>query len=211
MLGSQLSLDEYLDTCSQLFAAIDLTQVERLADDIYDAYQHGRFVFLCGNGGSASNASHFCEDLGKSTLLRKDFLSDDVKRLKVLSFTDNTAYILAWGNDEGFDRVFVEQLKNLAQPDALLIAISGSGNSPNILQAVDWANRRGLKTWGITGFGGGQLQSLARDNLHVPFDDMGLVESVHLVLFHWILDDVHGRINRVGRYARNAPAPRFQG
>ncbi len=201
MLGSKLPLSEYLNTCSQLFTAIDEAQVQRLADDIYDAYQHGRFVFLCGNGGSASNASHFCEDLGKSTLLRRDFTNDSVKRLKVLSLTDNTAYILAWGNDEGFERVFVEQLKNLAQPEALLIAISGSGNSPNILQAVDWANRRGLKTWGITGFTGGQLQSLAHDNLHVPLDDMGLVESVHLVLFHGILDDIHGRINHIGRHA----------
>ena len=209
MLGSRLSLGDYLQTCARLFAVINPAQVQRLADDIHRAYEQGHWVFLCGNGGSASNCSHFCEDLGKSTLLPRDFTNDDVKRLKVISLTDNTAYILAWGNDEGFERVFVEQLKNLAQPQSLLIAISGSGNSPNILQAVDWANRRGLKTWGITGFTGGQLQSLAHDNLHVPLDDMGLVESVHLVLFHWILDDIHGRINRVGRHApKNAePSP----
>ena len=158
-------------------------------------------MFICGNGGSGSNSSHFCEDLGKSTLRREDFTNDSVKRLKVLSLTDNTPYILAWGNDEGFDRVFVEQLKNFASPDDVLIAISGSGNSPNILNAVEWGNRHNLRTWGITGYGGGKLKSLGKNNLHVPLDDMGMVESIHLVLFHWVLNDVYGRINKVGRHA----------
>lgn len=201
MLGAHLTPREYLQRCAALFDKLDLSQMERLADDIYAAYQRGRFVFICGNGGSGSNSSHFCEDLGKSTLDRKDFTNDAVRRLKVLSLTDNTPYILAWGNDEGFDRVFVEQLKNFASPGDVLIAISGSGNSPNILNAVEWANRHDVKTWGITGYTGGKLRTLAHDNLHVPLDDMGLVESVHLILFHWILNDIHGRINRVGRYA----------
>ena len=131
----------------------------------------------------------------------KDFTNDDMKRLKVLSLTDNTPYILAWGNDEGFERVFVEQLKNLASPGDVLIAISGSGNSPNILNAVKWANKHDLETWGITGYDGGNLKSLGKQNLHVPLDDMGMVESIHLLLFHWILNDVYGRINQVGRHA----------
>jgi D-sedoheptulose 7-phosphate isomerase len=201
MLGAHLTPAAYLRRCSEVFESLDLSQTEGLADDIYAAYEHGRFVFICGNGGSGSNSSHFCEDLGKSTLDRKDFTNDAVKRLKVLSLTDNTPYILAWGNDEGFDRVFVEQLKNFASPKDVLVAISGSGNSPNILNAVDWANRKGLVTWGITGYSGGKLQKLAQKNLHVPLDDMGIVECVHLTVFHWILNDIHGRINKVGRYA----------
>jgi D-sedoheptulose 7-phosphate isomerase len=76
-----------------------------------------------------------------------------------------------------------------------LIAISGSGNSPNVLRAVDWANRKGLKTIGCTGFGGGKLNTLAQQNLHVPLDDMGIVESIHLTIFHWVLDHLYGRIN----------------
>ena len=200
MLGAHLTPPEYLKRCTEEFARLDLSQVGRLADDIFAAYERGRFVFICGNGGSGSNASHFCEDLGKSTLDRKDFTNDDVKRLKVLSLTDNTPYILAWGNDEGFDRVFVEQLKNLASPGDVLIAISGSGNSPNILNAVEWANRHDLKTWGITGYSGGKLQKTAGDNFHVPLDDMGMVESIHLLLFHWVLNDVYARINHVGRH-----------
>ena len=201
MLGTHLAPQQYLARCAEEFGKLDLSQTVGLADEIYSAYQDGRFVFIAGNGGSGSNSSHFCEDLGKSTLRREDFLNDSMKRLKVLSLTDNTPYILAWGNDEGFDRVFVEQLKNFASPDDVLIAISGSGNSPNILNAVEWANRHNLRTWGITGYSGGKLRGLAKKNLHVPLDDMGMVESIHLLLFHWILNDVHARINRMGRHA----------
>src|SRR6185436_9635199 len=173
---------------------VEVGQIQNLADLIYDCYVKNHFVFICGNGGSGSNASHFCEDLGKSTLKREDFTNDKMKRLKVLSLTDNTPYILAWANDEGFDRVFVEQLKNLASPGDLLVAISGSGNSPNVLKAVEWANGKGLVTLGCTGFSGGQLKTLAKHNLHVPLDDMGIVESIHLTIFHWVLDRIHGRI-----------------
>lgn len=201
MLGAELTPVEYLKRCSEEFDKLDLSQTEGLSDAIYRAWDEGRFVFICGNGGSGSNSSHFCEDLGKSTLDPKDFTDDSKKRLKVLSLTDNTPYILAWGNDEGFDRVFVEQLKNLASPGDVLIAISGSGNSPNILNAVEWGNKHELDTWGITGYTGGKLQSLGKNNLHVPLDDMGMVESIHLLLFHWILNDVFGRINKVGRHA----------
>jgi len=169
--------------------------MKALADAIFDCYQHKRMVFLCGNGGSGSNASHFCEDLGKGTLRREDYENDAKPRLRVLSLTDNTPYILAWGNDEGFERVFVEQLKNLANLGDLLIAISGSGNSANVLRAVEWANNHGMKTFGCTGFSGGKLKKLAQQNLHVPLDDMGMVESIHLAAFHWVVDDLHRRIS----------------
>lgn len=195
MLGTQLLPGPYLRKCAEVFETLDLKQIEGLADDIYAAYQQGKFVFICGNGGSGSNASHFCEDLGKSTLDRKDFTNDAMKRLKVLSLTDNTPYILAWANDEGFERVFVEQLKNLASPGDLLIAISGSGNSRNILAAVEWANRNKLTTFGCTGFSGGLLRPMAHHGLHVPLDDMGIVETLHLAAFHWIVDDLHRRIS----------------
>lgn len=201
MIGVDLNPFEYLARCSEVCGRIDFCPVERLAQEIHSAYSDGRFVFLCGNGGSGSTSSHFCEDLAKSTLDRSDFNNDAMKRLKVLSLTDNTAGILAWANDEGFDRVFIEQLKTYASPDDILIAISGSGNSQNVLNAVSWANHQSLRTWGITGFSGGKLQDLAQENIHVPSDDMGLVESIHLLLFHWILDDVHARIYRKGRHA----------
>ena len=194
MLGIKLNPRQFLSRVAEEFARIDEREIKALADAIHDCYALGRTVFICGNGGSGSNASHFCEDLGKGTLRREDFDDDRKKRLRVLSLTDNTPYILAWGNDEGFERVFVEQLKNLARPGDLLIAISGSGNSPNVLRAVEWANRNDLKTFGCTGFTGGKLRGLAQRGLHVPLDDMGIVESIHLTAFHWVVDDLHRRI-----------------
>ncbi len=195
MLGTKLDVQPFLDRVGRELQRVDAAEVRALADAIHDCYTRGHFVFLCGNGGSGSNASHFCEDLGKGTLRREDFDNDRKKRLRILSLTDNTPYILAWGNDEGFERVFVEQLKNVASAGDLLIAISGSGNSPNILRAVEWANRNGLKTFGCTGFNGGKLRTLAQDNLHVPLDDMGIVESIHLTAFHWVVDNLYARIS----------------
>jgi D-sedoheptulose 7-phosphate isomerase len=191
MLGATLGARDYLDRVCREIQRLDVAQVEQLSDLIEGAYHAGRFVFICGNGGSGANASHLSEDLAKCTL--HDF--ENQKRLKVLSLTDNTAGIMAWANDEGYDRIFVEQLKNLASPGDLLLAISGSGNSPNILKAVAWANRHGLTTVGITGFGGGQLKSLAHHNLHAGIDDMGIAESLHQVVFHWIIDDIYRRLS----------------
>ena len=197
MLGIKLNPTQFLDRVGDELRKIDPAQVQALADAIYACYEKRSTVFVIGNGGSGSNASHFCEDIGKGTLARKFFDDDTKKRYKIISLTDNTPYILAWGNDEGFDRVFSEQLKNLASPGDLLIAISGSGNSPNILRAIDWANAHGVETFGCTGFSGGKLKTLAHHNLHVPLDDMGIVESIHLTAFHWVVDDLHRRVSLV--------------
>jgi D-sedoheptulose 7-phosphate isomerase len=191
MLGATLGARDYLERVCREIERLDVAQVERLSDLIEKAYHAQRFVFICGNGGSGANASHLSEDLAKCTL--RDF--EDQERLKVLSLTDNTAGIMAWANDEGYDRIFVEQLKNLASAGDLLLAISGSGNSPNVLKAVEWANRKGLTTVGLTGFSGGKLKTLAQHNLHVAIDDMGIVESLHQVVFHWLIDDIYRRIS----------------
>jgi D-sedoheptulose 7-phosphate isomerase len=191
MLGAMVGVHEYMDCVKKEIDRIDPAELQALSDAILARYDSGRFVYIIGNGGSGANASHFCEDLGKSTV--KDFESQ--KRLKVMSLTDNTPYILAWANDTSYDRVFVEQLKNFGEPGDMLVAISGSGNSPNILKAVEWCNEKGIETFGITGFDGGKLRKLANKSLHCPLDDMGIVESIHLIAFHYVLDDVYGRIN----------------
>lgn len=193
-LGVTLGLSDYLGHVCREIARVDLDSVETVSQWIDAAYREGRFVFIIGNGGSGANASHFSEDLAKATL--QDF--ETQKRLKVLSLTDNTSGIMAWANDEGYDRIFVEQLKNLASPGDLLLTISGSGNSPNILKAVEWAQANGMKTVGFTGFGGGKLKDLADHNVHAGVDDMGMVESIHQVLFHWIIDDLHRRFAGLG-------------
>jgi D-sedoheptulose 7-phosphate isomerase len=194
MLGSTLDAGAFMKRVSQEILQVDPRELQALADAVHDAYRRRRMVFVIGNGGSGSNASHFCEDAGKCTLRREDYDNDAKPRLRILSLTDNTPYILAWANDEGFERVFVEQLKNLASPGDLLIAISGSGNSPNILRAVEWANKNDLKTFGCTGYSGGKLRGLAQQGLHVPLHDMGVVETIHLAAFHWVVGDMARRM-----------------
>jgi D-sedoheptulose 7-phosphate isomerase len=179
-----MSIEQYLNDFTDLLNKVDQKEVDGLIDSITEAYVNNRFVFLIGNGGSGANASHLCEDLGKGTL--SDF--ENQKRLKVMSLTDNTPYILAWGNDTSYDRIFVEQLKNFAEPDALLIAISGSGNSPNIIKAIEYANDNGMKTFGFTGYDGGKLRKMAHQSLHVDSFNMGVVEAVHGVVMHYALD-----------------------
>ena len=201
MLGTTLGSPQYLQRLQEEIAATDQQALQRWADLLYDAWEQEQFVFIFGNGGSGTTASHMAEDLGKSTLFEADLQDSTKKRLKVLSLTDNAGWIMAVGNDLGYDQIFVQQLMNYASPGDLVIAISGSGNSPNVLNAVRWANQQGLKTFGLTGYDGGQLKEEQQDGLHVALDDMGMVESIHLALFHWVLNDVFARINQQGRYA----------
>jgi len=196
MLGTQMPPGPFLQRIADELLRLDPAEVQTLADVMHEKYLAGKMIFVIGNGGSGSNASHFTEDIGKGTLkLPEDLNNDTKKRFRILSLTDNTPYILAWGNDEGFDRVFIEQLKNLASPGDLLIAISGSGNSKNILNSVEWANKNRLSTYGLTGFTGGKLRGLAQKGLHVDLHDMGIVETLHLAAFHWVVDDLHRRIS----------------
>lgn len=201
MLGTTLGSPQYLQRLQEEIAATDQQALQRWADLLYDAWEQEHFVFIFGNGGSGTTASHMAEDLGKSTLFEADLQDSSKKRLKVLSLTDNAGWIMAVGNDLGYDQIFVQQLMNYASPGDLVIAISGSGNSPNVLNAVQWANQQGLKTFGLTGYDGGQLKKEQQEGLHVALDDMGMVESIHLALFHWVLNDVFARINQQGRYA----------
>ena len=201
MSGTVLDIGPYIDRLQRELGRVATDDVRRLADAIYDAYRDGKNVFLIGNGGSACTASHLAEDLGKNCLMPADYHNDAKPRLKVLSLTDNVGWLTALGNDLGYDQVFVQQLKHYANPGDLLVAISGSGNSPNILVAVEWANHRGLVTFGLTGFDGGKLKTLQQQGILVPVDDIGIVEGIHACLGHWVVDDLHARVNRVGRHA----------
>ncbi len=202
MLGSLLDCDDYLSRLKDEVERVDQAALKRWADLIVTAWEQEQTVYIIGNGGSGTSASHMAEDLGKSTLPEDALMDESRKRLKVLSLTDNAGWIMAVGNDLSYDQIFVQQLMNYGQKSDLLIAISGSGNSPNILNAVEWSQRHGLKTFGLSGYQGGQLKEMQDDGLHVELDDMGMVESIHLALFHWVLNDVFARINQVGRYQK---------
>ena len=204
MMGATLSSDGYLQRLNQELERVDQQAMHRWSDLIFQAWKNDRFVFLFGNGGSGTTASHMAEDLGKSTLRNEDLYDESKKRLRVLSLTDNAGWIMAIGNDLAYDQIFVQQLMNYGSAGDVAIAISGSGNSRNVLNAVDWANRHNLATFGLTGFDGGKLKTMQNDGLHVAMDDMGIVESIHLCLFHWVLDDVFGKINQVGRSAEES-------
>ena len=201
MLGAQLAAEPYLERLQQELEQIDRDALRRWSDFIFSAWEQKKFVFIIGNGGSGTTASHMAEDLGKSTLREEDLRDESKSRLKVLSLTDNAGWLMAVGNDLSYDQIFVQQLMNYGQDGDLLIAISGSGNSPNILNAVEWAHRHGLASFGLTGYDGGRLKQLQQDGLHCDLNDMGMVESIHLCLFHWVLNDVYARINQAGRYA----------
>ncbi len=200
MLGATLATNAYLQRLGDELERIDQDAMRRWADLIFEAWENDRFVYIFGNGGSGTTASHMAEDLGKSTLHECDLADESKKRLKVLSLTDNAGWLMAVGNDLDYDQIFVQQLMNYGRPGDVVLAISGSGNSANVLNAVDWANRHGLTTFGLTGYGGGRLKEIQADGLHVELDDMGMVESIHLCLFHWVLNDVFARINAEGRY-----------
>jgi D-sedoheptulose 7-phosphate isomerase len=202
MIGVSLDIDRYLDHLQAELHRLDQAEIRHLADLIYEAWEKGNCVFIFGNGGSACAASHLCEDLGKGALRNDDLRDESKRRLRVMSLTDNVGWLTAVGNDCGYDQVFVQQLMNFGRPGDLAIGISGSGNSPNVLAAVDWANRHGLITFGMTGFSGGKLKQMQQAGIHVPLDDMGMVESIHGCLIHWIVDDLHGRIYNCGRYAK---------
>ncbi len=200
MLGVQLDVDDYVKRLQAELDRLDRAATSGMAEAIFDAWETGRCVYVFGNGGSATLASHLAEDLGKGTLREADLKDDTKKRLKVLSLTDNVGWLTAVGNDCGYDQIFVQQLMNYGQPGDLAIGISGSGNSPNVLAAIDWANRHGLKTFGMTGYDGGKLKQLQQAGLHAALDDMGMVESIHGCVIHWVVDDLFARINREGRH-----------
>ncbi|MDE2977983.1 MAG: SIS domain-containing protein [Acidobacteriota bacterium] len=200
MLGRTLDAPAYLDRLRDELARIDAAAVERWADFAFDAWTRGSTLYLIGNGGSAAAASHLSVDLGKGTVATDNLRDESHRRLRVVSLTDNVPWITAVANDLDYQQVFVQQLMGAAVAGDALMAFSGSGNSPNVLAAVDWANRHGLRTFGLTGFDGGRLKQLQQDGVHVDLDDIGMVESVHVCLFHWVVDDVYARTQQTGRH-----------
>lgn len=167
-----------------------LTQTGVFIEELHKAYLDDRQVFMIGNGGSAANASHFSQDLNKGAIES----SSASKRFRAVSLTDNVPFLTALANDEGYDSVFSGQLKTLGRPGDLLVAFSVSGNSRNVLRAVEHANGHGMRTIGITGRSGGRLAELAQESVRVPSDDFGVVETVHSAIFHLAVAQLRDRI-----------------
>ena len=179
---------DYVSRLRDVLAELDLDAVAAATAVLLDAYENGRTVFICGNGGSASTASHMAADLGKNTV------AAGKPRLRVLSLNDNMAWFSALANDLGYENVFVEQMGNLLQPRDVLIVLSASGNSPNVVQAAEFAKAHGGRILALVGFQGGRLRELADVAIHVKCDAYGPVEDVHLVLNHIFTEALRQRI-----------------
>jgi D-sedoheptulose 7-phosphate isomerase len=159
---------------------IDLERVEQAIGLLAQTREEGRRIFVCGNGGSASTASHFATDMVKGASFGRE------KRFRIMALTDSLPTLTAYSNDVSYECVFVEQLKNFAEPGDVLIAVSGSGNSPNVLRAVEYANSIGCHTIGLCGRDGGGLRKIAGLSLHVGHPHMGRIEDAHMVILHMI-------------------------
>ena len=178
----------YVDTLCGVLARLDTDAVASAVEVLLRARDNERTVFIVGNGGSASTASHMATDLCKVTAV------DGQPGVRAVSLPDNVALLTAWSNDEAYDQSFSGPLQAYMKPGDVLIAISASGRSTNVLEATRVANRIGAETIGLTGFGGGDLASLVQISVVVPADDYGLVEDAHLAINHSLTAAVKARI-----------------
>ena len=171
----------YLDYLSEVIAQLDERAIAGFIEVLLDARERGARIFFIGNGGSAATASHFANDIAIGTRERE-------KPFRAISLTDNVAVMTAIANDDGYDLVFVQQLQTNLAPGDVVVAISASGNSPNVVKAIDYANERGCRTVGLTGFDGGELARKASLNVHIPTSkgEYGPAEDGHMILDHLV-------------------------
>lgn len=176
----------YFNRLKAALDSIDRNGIARLIEIIERGIGSEKTFFVVGNGGSASTSSHMVCDLGK-TILGKDPKSNE-KRLRIISLNENVALMTAWGNDDSYDVIFSEQLKNLGREGDILIIITGSGNSKNIIQAVEEAKKRGMETFGLLGFNGGKAKEMLDNYILVSSFDYGVVEDAHMIVNHLVTD-----------------------
>jgi len=186
-----VSAKQYFDDLQRVVARVSREGLDQIASTLMEAYESGRTVFTFGNGGSAALASHLACDLGKGTAY-----CNGGKRFRVLALTDNLSVLTAWANDSGYEDVFSEQLRTFIQPQDVAFAISASGNSKNVLNALRVARDVRAKTVGISGFEGGEMKPLCDICVVVPSSNMQIIEDLHLAMSHSIFRIVHSRMSR---------------
>jgi D-sedoheptulose 7-phosphate isomerase len=184
-------IDFYQSYCQKIYQAVQRINLEKLclmSDCLWGALQSKRQVFLCGNGGSAANAIH----------IANDFLYGVSKSshaaIKVHALTANQSILTCIGNDISYDEIFSYQLEALAQKDDILIALSGSGNSPNIIKAIETAKNIGMRTFAILGYDGGRCFAIAEESIHIPINDMQISEDMQLVVGHMLMQWLNQRL-----------------
>lgn len=185
-----MDIRQYFGVVKELIDVIPFEDVEKMIDAVYKAYKDEKMIFIIGNGGSASKASHVAQDFSKGLILDQNIN----KRVKALSLTDNVPYITALANDTGFENIFSAQLRTFASEGDYLLAISGSGNSPNIISAAEFAKELHMTIIGVTGYGGGKLKELSDISVNVQINDMCMAESFHSLIFHYVVSSLRKRI-----------------
>jgi D-sedoheptulose 7-phosphate isomerase len=178
----------YFDHLKQVLQWLPYETVDHIVSRLLQAYDANRTIFTFGNGGSASLASHIACDLGKGTSVAGS------RRLKVISLTDNIPLMTAWANDTRYEDIFAEQLANFVQPDDVVLAISGSGNSPNVLNGLRAAREAGCYVIGLCGFEGGKMKDLCDLCLVVPSDNMQFIEDLHVCISHCVFTAVRHQL-----------------
>ena len=177
------SLGEYRQRSQAAIEAIDIAAVARLTAEVFQAWKDDRQLLVFGTGGSAATASHLAEDLATYAIP-----FTEPRRLKVLSLNDSPSTLTALGNDIGFEAVFTEQVQQWARPGDLVLTMSGSGNSPNLVAAMERARQLGCFTSAMTGFSGGALKDLVEHPLHVEIHEMQPAQDAHMIMTHMIID-----------------------
>ncbi len=175
----------------EVVARLPHEEIDLVIEELMHAYERGKNIFTFGNGGSASLASHFACDLGKGTVLSEN----GQERFRVIALTDNIPLMTAWANDTCYDQIFAEQLRNFVRPGDIAFAISGSGNSPNVLRGLECARNHGARTVGITGFDGGKMKSLCNLCVVLPSNNMQIIEDFHLSMTHAIFSVIRHRVS----------------
>lgn len=195
-----MDVRHYFGEVGDLLRQVPFAAVDRVVETLANANQLRQTVYICGNGGSAATATHFGCDLAKRPIVTGQ------PRFRVVSLTDNTALMTALSNDIGYDDVFAEQLLPLVRKGDVLIGISGSGNSRNVLKAVEVAKNTGAITVGFSGYDGGKLAPMVDISVHIPSFNMAMVEDVHLMLEHAICERLLA-INKEAASAVATPSP----
>ena len=181
MIDFTSEIKKYLQLLENNLSALNILQINQIADVIKSAYDNGNTIFTMGNGGSGTTASHIVCDFnnGASANLARKF--------KVMCLNDNVPSVSAIANDISYDAIFKEQLKNFLRPGDIVIGISASGNSKNIIRAIEYANKNGAVTIGFCGFDGGKLKKTAKYSIHIKVDDMKVTEDIHSIISHIIM------------------------
>ncbi len=174
----KLDIESYLDNLKEVIDNINIQEINTVIERLIEVYVRGGSIYIFGNGGSASTASHFANDFNKGLCENSD------KKFRFYCLNDNIPSLLAIANDLSFNDVFKEQLKNFLTPNDLVIAISGSGNSKNAITAIEYANKNGVETIGLVGYDGGKIKKIVKHYIHVRIHDMQKVEDIHLMLDH---------------------------